>query len=373
MGRTHGGSPVLARDGRHLPRLLLLLTLVPAIWAPSAQARGKPAGPSITVMTQNLDEGADFGPVYEATSSTAFVSAVAATWHEIIASNIPERAAGVAREIGKAKPDVVAIQEADEWYTGTLGGPANQLQYDQLQSLLDALAAQGLHYEVVAKATNLQIEVPDYADSVDLRLINHDALLMRSDKPNLTYANVDVHPFANLASFTIGPSSIDNVRGWTAADITIDGHTFRMVTTHLEGIVASTQAEQAQELVDGPGNTTLPVVFAGDFNSDAGCGGAGNPLHETAAYDGIIAAGYTDAWSATHVSHSGCTWPLHTEDDFVNGEVNQTPTVRIDLILFRNGVNVRRTARIGEQKSDLTPSGLWPSDHSGVTATLAVP
>jgi hypothetical protein len=40
------------------------------------------------------------------------------------------------------------------------------------------------------------------------------------------------------------------------------------------------------------------------------------------------------------------------------------------LILYRGGFSVRDIKLVGEKPSDRTPSGLWPSDHAGVVASL---
>jgi len=45
---------------------------------------------------------------------------------------------------------------------------------------------------------------------------------------------------------------------------------------------------------------------------------------------------------------------------------------RIDLVLYRGDLAAREMDRVGEEPADQTPSGLWPSDHAGVAATLAL-
>jgi hypothetical protein len=46
---------------------------------------------------------------------------------------------------------------------------------------------------------------------------------------------------------------------------------------------------------------------------------------------------------------------------------------RIDLVLVRNNVRVLGVERVGFTAVALTPSGLWPSDHTAVTAQLQMP
>ena len=42
----------------------------------------------------------------------------------------------------------------------------------------------------------------------------------------------------------------------------------------------------------------------------------------------------------------------------------------LDLILFRGPFKVDDVDVVGEDPDDRTESGLWPSDHAGVVATL---
>jgi hypothetical protein len=42
-------------------------------------------------------------------------------------------------------------------------------------------------------------------------------------------------------------------------------------------------------------------------------------------------------------------------------------------VLTRGGFDTVDADVVGEESTDRTPSGLWPSDHAGVVATLALP
>jgi len=107
-----------------------------------ANAAGRDRG--LTVMTRNMDTGTDFGPIFSATTPLQLLTAVGAAYAEVQASNIPERAAGIAKEIESNQPDLVGLQEVTTVHTGPFGGPATTLVFDQLQSLLDELASRGL-------------------------------------------------------------------------------------------------------------------------------------------------------------------------------------------------------------------------------------
>ena len=165
------------------------------------------------------------------------------------------------------------------------------------------------------------------------------------------------------ASVPIGQTgqSINLLSGWGSVDVTLRGQTFRFINTHLEpeGPLNAIQVAQGNELLNGPANTSLPVILVGDFNSRAD--GTGTPT-----YNNLIGAGFKDAWSTTHPGELGNTWSH--DADLLNTTVNLTR--RLDLVLYRNNLCALDADVVGDELSDHTPSGLWPSDHAGVVATL---
>src|SRR3989454_1423872 len=325
----------------------------------------------LTVMTRNMDTGTDFRPIFSATSPLQLLTAVGAAYAEVQASNIPERAAGIAKEIEATQPALVGLQEVTTVHTGPFGGPATTLVFDQLQSLLDELASRGLHYAPIAVLTNLDAEAPTFDSSFnlfDVRVTDHDVMLARTDLQTSEFKleNIQFHHFTTnliFSSPTLGLLTIPH--GWISVDAKLRGKQYRFATTHLESLSPAIQAAQAAELVNGPGNTDVPVIFAGDFNSDAeSSNAAANP-----AYPILLSAGFVDTWKQLHPSDPSFTWPLHGEDPFTPFS---TPNQRIDLVFSRGGrkaiapINI---ALIGNnQLTDLTPSGLWPSDHAGLVA-----
>src|SRR5207302_623726 len=95
-----------------------------------------------SVMTRNMDLGSDYGPALAAHDPQSFFHGVTTIYNEIVASNIAERAAGIAREIQETMPTVVSLQEVSlvqrfVW-TGTPGPFIDQI--DQLAALRTALA-----------------------------------------------------------------------------------------------------------------------------------------------------------------------------------------------------------------------------------------
>ena len=349
--------------------LTLVTTLLVFSWT-SSQAQAAQRIPvsstrTVTIMTQNMDAGTDFGLVLGATTKLQFLAAATATYQEVQASNIPERAQAVAREIGTQHPDLVGLQEVPLWRTGPLGQPpAAAVQFDGLQSLLDALNQQGLPYTPVAIMNEFDLEGPSSL-GFDIRYTDRDVILARTgdDAPELSNIQQQHYSTSLTIPTVFGPVNVP--RGWESVDVNIRGRFFRFVMTHLEEASANVQVAQGNELLQVPGNTSLPVVFAGDFNSAA----AGGP-HQTPTYSNLIAAGLVDSWNVAHPGDPGYTWPLHGEDPYTS---SSTPTERIDLVLFRGGFGTLGGQLIGNSTTDLTPSGLWPSDHAGVVTTLQLP
>ncbi|WP_020659227.1 endonuclease/exonuclease/phosphatase family protein [Amycolatopsis benzoatilytica] len=325
-----------------------------------AQAVG--VGRPLSVMTRNLDSGSDYGPIFAAQTAPELVQATTEVWQEVQASGIPERMGAIAGEIAAAEPDVVSLQEAELYRTGPLsatGTPqAQNVAYDQLSLLMNGLAARDAHYRVVAALDESDVEAPTLL-GYDVRMTDRDALLVRDNAPAnlLSTANVHTGHFTAELRVPTPLGIVPVVRGWISADVTSLGRTTRVLATHLEAFSAEIATAQAAELLTGPGGTSLPLVAAADFNTGPGV---------SATYSALLGYGLTDTWTATNPAQAGNTWPLHLEDP---ATAESTPTQRIDLVLER-GLTPVADSLLGAATADLTPSGLWPSDHAGVLATL---
>ena len=316
----------------------------------------------LVVITRNMYLGTDFGPILAAASFPEFANAVANAYVQVQQSNIPARAAAIAKEIESNSPDLVGLQEVSIWRTGPFGGPANTVTFDALQSLLDELAARGLHYAPVAIITEFEAEAPS-ALGINISFTDRDVVLARTDlnPSELILSNIQAEHFAtNLMFITpiLGPLTIP--RGWISVDGKVRGKNFRFVNTHLESFHPGIQAVQASELMQGPCNTTLPVIVAGDLNTDSP---SGDPA-QNAGYQIILSSGFSDGWSLLHQGQPGYTWALHLGDS----ATSTAPTQRLDLVFFRGEVLAEEIQLIGNSPSDRTPDGLWPSDHAGLVA-----
>ena len=339
-------------------------------------APGFAAGPSVTVMTRNMDAGTDLNYIFAATDETSFAMGTALTLAEVKASQIPERAASLADEIKAMQPDLIALQEVSLWRTGPLmQPPATELLYDQLSLLMTELDKRGLHYSIVAMQTASDSEAPVPTEGIDLRLTDRDVILARNDLPQSEFDVFSGQSHRYRATFTFASALGKFVvpRGWMSAEVVKNGKKFYFVNTHLENAYPSitgggeAQAAQVDELLAAVAAMQGPVVIAGDFNANAEPG-----PEQTGAVQRLVNAGWSDAWRVTHPSDPGFTWPLFGEDQ-LSGPA--TPNERIDLV-FTRGVGPTFFGRdsgvvSAEPCGHVKPSaGPYASDHAGLVVKL---
>jgi Endonuclease/Exonuclease/phosphatase family len=346
------------------------------------------AGTTVTVMTRNLYFGTDLTPAIEAMSLGAFETAVATAYDEAQASDFAERADAWADEIALVKPDLVGLNEAVQWETGPLGGPATTDAGNFVPLLLAALTARGQQYTLVSESTGYDVEAPGQFSTglMDVRLTQHEAILARVEN-GLTvgtgqsgqYKAVETIPTMSAGTFTLPWS-------WASVDVTKDGVSFRFATTHLAADSGAVQMEQAQEFLDGPGSTTAPIgtsgpmIWVGDLNSDADPAPPGVPPGvppDTNTYSTVIAAGFHDSWAATRPGDHGYTCCE------LENLLNPTPMLnqRIDYVLTRDGTEPDGTEGkitplfdflVGSTVLERDLYGRWASDHAGLVAILTL-
>lgn len=322
------------------------------VFASSAAAR--PGDLSIKVMTRNMDAGTDFNFF----GDHDFESAMGLTIGEVISSRIPKRATRIAAEIANTKPDLVALQEVTTW---KIKGERKTIVLDQLELLMDALHAAGAHYKVAVVQNLTDIDIPEVATFTD-----HNVILARSDR-SLKIVGTETHIYDNLMPFPTPDGDIPILSGWMAADIIIHKTRFKFVNTHLSSAIGSMpetallQLSQAAQLVEELQATNLPIILAGDFNSDAEST-HNYPSDATQSYDYIAESGYIDIWNELHPADHGYSWPLFGEDQLSGQDVSYYQE-RIDLI-FSNELEAVSIERIGVDPV----KGLYASDHAGMVA-----
>ena len=341
-----------------------------AISATGQLSKGKG---DLRVMTYNVDEGTDFLEVASATTQEEFLIAVGQTISEVRATNPPARMQAVAKQIAAARPMLVSLQEVDQWFSGpfdTFTGACGQVtvEFDMLQELLNALAAQGAHYQVALRARDIAVPptpgliVPNTFLCVGVS--DYNVILARTDlnPSQFQWTNPQSGQFRNIVILTTPVGTLALPRAWCSVDVKFHSRPFRFINTHLESFDANIRELQGGELRAGPAATSLPVILAMDSNAQAA------PLPQDPTYTDFIGAGYNDVWSEIAPGSSGFTC---CQAELLNNPVSQLYQ-RIDLILTLGSIEAQNIALFGAAPASMTVGGLWPSDHAGVAAQLNV-
>ena len=339
----------------------------------------------VTVMARNVYLGADLGPALAASTIPAAVDGGGVIWAEVQATNFPERAVPLAREIDKSGADLVGLQEVALWRTQTpsdLGGPpltpgtpATTVAYDFLALLLAELDKRGGKYEVVNTQDEFDAELPVDVDAndatgsppfgaeLDVRLTMRDVIL-RKKSSDVQVSNPAGAHFRTLFTPLIGGAlPLPVKRGWQSVEASFgkrSQHQFRFVNTHLEAFGEDTIREaQAKELVEpgGPLNTPKQVVLVGDLNSGTA------ERHNIQGTDQLAFRALLDFGMTDNGAVQSCCY-----DDMF--DPNSVLDHTVDHVMTKPALKTKNAFITGNDPSQRTPSGLWPSDHGGVVSTL---
>jgi hypothetical protein len=389
---------------------VLGLTLLPGV----ADAKGKKKGHQLTVMTRNLYLGADLSPALQATDVNGAVDAAFQIEQQVHRTQYPTvRAALLANEIKKRKPDIVGLQEAALWRTGpydlgavTTGPKATQVDPqggDFLSDLLTQLNKGGkkgkkaaasakkkappLRYRIAVVKTEFDFELPVNKGTGGLsvcpdqchneRLTMRDAILVRK---GVKTSNASSGTFNALLRVKVGGVlNVDVTRGWAAVDAKVKGKKVHVVDSHFEAFdsgASNTGSDgktypkggireaQAKQLIapGGPSTSKHPTLLIGDFNSDSPVHGDQVDPGDALAYRALLAGGWSER--AFTPPPFGCC----IQDPNLSNPSATGVTHRVDHIMSN-------TKKLKFKKGGLTSTfanGLWSSDHFGVWSQLQV-
>ena len=334
----------------------------------------------VKVMTRNIYVGTDVDRILMEQDPNQIPIRVAEAFQTLLATNFPERAEAFAREIYENQPHLIGLQEVslirmqspgDAVIGGTI--PAEEVVMDYLEILLKTLEAFGLEYDVVAKVKNIDVEMPmivnpDPLEFSDVRLTDYDVILA---KRGIQISSVVEKNYK--AKVEIAELGLVLPRGYTAVTAEINNVKFRFVNTHLEdadegGDLLIIQKAQAAELLLRLSLVRTPVILVGDFNSAAPDGDTYKLLTYTNRYK--------DTW-LYNIDKTNLDGYTYGHDlDLLNPTQNFWK--RIDYVFVRNGLKKLHPVKLdkvnaevlGDEPSDKTSSGLWPSDHGGIAAEL---
>ena len=382
------------------------------ITGPDFSVVGLDAGPAedFRVYTQNMWLGGDTGPLFTlpfgdlghpdpAVRHQALLQIIQATATfraQVEESDIPARAAEIVDEIEAGLPHVVALQEAVGYATGSLNLATSPPQFtptaagpDLLGAVMTEIGARGLPYQLktmqnpdgkglVLDGTSIALPIgaPDASFVAPaLGVQDRVVMLVRDD---VELADWDRRLYQ--ARIPLGPADV--VRGFVRVTLEANDMPYHFVATHLETQgsgptdpvrqIHNAQADELQAITTAlEGN----VVLMGDLNSDANAGPTARSW--TPTYGKLTDAGFIDVWAKAP----------HSDDDdgvtccFAPG---RTPEERIDFVLLRPDASLAtrddgdhrgfyRADIVGDETSDQTAEGLWPSDHAGIIADISEP
>src|SRR5262249_49927827 len=183
----------------------------------------------VRVLTQNMYIGGDIGTLAGAQKLGDFIKAITELYQNILASKPAERAAAMAAEIAKQRPDFVALHEA--WLLSAGG----IVKMDLLKSVVDDLQALGQPYALVGTVTGQDVELPTLL-GFNIRLTDRDAILMRTDVDILTIGVQSQHFPTPIITPTPLPPPLNQIishHGYVSIDAIIRGLPLRFVSVHL--------------------------------------------------------------------------------------------------------------------------------------------
>jgi endonuclease/exonuclease/phosphatase family metal-dependent hydrolase len=327
----------------------------------------------VKVMSRNVYIGTDVDLVLEAEDIESVPMLVQIAYQLLQSTDFSSRAVALAEEISKTRPHLIGLQEMSKFYIQSPGDmayggmtPATDLFLDFFEILMEAIEAKGLDYKMAAVVKNSNVELPMItgADSLgnytfdDIRIEDHDVILVRSD---VNYSN----PVAvNYDSMLVVDPSIGLVipRGYVKVNAQVGQISLVFANTHIEAAPdIDLRMAQVTQLLDAFNDETLPVIIVGDFNSQATTG---------TTYQFVISEGYNDVWIDNTLTYNANGYTFGHSSNLKNSEPSLFE--RIDFIFAGPQGNpvVGEGFVLGDEKRDMTTSGLWPSDHAGVVTKL---
>jgi endonuclease/exonuclease/phosphatase family metal-dependent hydrolase len=357
-------------------------------------------------MSRNIYLGADVGVALELIPDLP--AAAQFMWKQVQATDFSKRKSILAREIKDQAPDVIGLQEATIWYCQAKPWSSKTEVFNFTNELLAEL---GGSYVIAEKGGEKAFN-PGYSigpipfltkvsdpktfqplfgqNSASCGFQIGDALLIKKELAQ--YVNqVGNSEYEDV--YKVVPTIMEIYRGYTWADITMQGSNVRFVSTHLESLWDANKvpkaADQARQLVADLANTKSPVVVIGDFNSDPRDPrpkGFPNPGEQPeasekcptesslcSAYKIMREANYVDAGPDAS-EPATFTWGMSALLTGADPERKAAAakmgnkfgyTDRLDYIFVKNGIKVLTSKVIGQ-----TPP--YGTDHAGVVAKLRV-
>ncbi len=390
----------MTRFGKPAGLLLALVALCALAIPATAGAKKNKKAQKVTVMTRNNYLGADLTPALEAPNAGAFLTAAGEVVNQVHATKYPSvRAAAIAAEIKKRKPDLVGLQEMAWWryaptdFSVIPPGKPKATQTDPeggdfLSDLVTNLNGGGkkLRYKIAVSKDEFDFETPIVGDTSSLganhneRLTMRDAILVKKGS-GIKTSKPTSGTYNTLLQETVagGIATLPVTRGWTAVQVKDGKKKFRFVNTHLEAFDSAAsnptnqntslgkgdiRAAQATQLVGsgGAAASKKPVILAGDMNSDD------NTVQDNGdrnAYKALLAGGFSERSTDNPL---GCC----LNDPFLVGGPNSIQDFdhQVDHVLTNKPKKIKFKKGFVDGREPV--NGLYPSDHAALTSVLKV-
>ena len=289
-----------------------------------------------------------------------------------------DRRAVVTSQILRTDPDVVGLQEANQ---STIYGSSLNYGSTQYTDLKGAINASGAHYALTnevsyncQKATSSVNCVPLYRGaSNSTRILYNDDTLDVVASGSMKYAHQ-----------TAG--KIDRYLAWAVFRVSATGGEFLFTDTHLDSYTVSTRVAQWNELIAQVNQLKngRPVISVGDFNSTKFSTWAETmlPRMQANGYGDVLNQQYRNSDAVSPRAQALTNAWINSSNQF-RRDVNEysydpPPKTKIgnniDWVFASNSLAVRSWETVIDYNpSTLQISGVIPSDHNMVQATVVIP
>ncbi len=390
------------RAGLTVPRALLialcgllsLALLMPAAGEAAKKKRKK--DPQINVMTRNLFLGADLNPAIGAPDLQAAINGAGVILNEVDSTDFRVRAKLLAREIKRAKPHILGLQEVALWKDQEpsdlgapplgIGEPATNVRYNFLRLLRKELRRVDARYRVEVIQREFSAELPTNLDGdtstgaapfgadLDASLTMRDVIMVRR-RSGIKVQRTDKGHFQTRYEPSVGGIVIPVDRGWTSIDARVRptkrkrGARLRLVNTHLEAFgEPQIRAAQARELFakGGPLRTKRQLILIGDINSGGKKDKIGLPW--TKEGDELAFRALMDDFSMVNRgTRQTCCYPSVMRADIGTYRFDHT----VDHVMVKPRIP-QKNARVTGKNPNITRAGLVSSDHGGLVSRLVL-
>lgn len=303
----------------------------------------------LTVATYNLYLGADLGPLLDVPDPDRPDAALEEVRRQLHSTAFPRRCPAMAELLAREHPDLLGVQELCTWWVD--GEPL----WDFGGLLLAGLEQRGTPYDVVGSVETFHGEGDLVWEGrrARMRLVGGNAILRRRESDlRVTGTRSGMFRVALLAA-PAADLQVSVDRGWCAAEVALPEQDRRVtvLSTHTEAYDLVARDRQLDELVKVLGDG--PVIVLGDLNATPA---------QVRLPDGLV-----DAWTVAGNAEDPATAATCGQGADLTDPAS-TLSDRIDYVLVR-GLAVESCHRFGAEQGD-RDSGLWPSDHAGVSATV---